>query len=71
MASQPQQTNFSSDSSSSERDEEDWEDAEADEEQLQIVSLFDDRVFTDAKSMLEYCKEKYQFDFMTVQRNHS
>jgi protein arginine N-methyltransferase 3 len=46
-----------------------WEDAEPDEEELQIVSLFDDNVFSDAKSMVEYCKEKYGFDFVGTQKD--
>jgi hypothetical protein len=71
MASQSLQNDLSSNSSASERDEEGWEDAEPDEEQIPIVSLFDDRVFTDARSMLEYCKERYHFDFISVQRQHS
>jgi protein arginine N-methyltransferase 3 len=50
------------------REEDGWEDAEPDQEDLQIVSLFDDKVFPDAKSMVEYCKEKFGFDFVGIQR---
>jgi hypothetical protein len=71
MASQSPQPDLSSESSLSERGEEDWEDAEPDEEQIQVVSLFDDRIFTDARSMLDYCKERYLFDFTSVQKQHS
>jgi protein arginine N-methyltransferase 3 len=50
------------------REEDGWEDAEPDQEDLQIVSLFDNKVFPDAKSMIEYCKEKYGFDFVGLQK---
>lgn len=36
------------------------------EETLEIVSLFDDKVFPDALSMLEYCKDKFSFDFVAT-----
>ncbi|KIW04003.1 uncharacterized protein PV09_04830 [Verruconis gallopava] len=64
---------LSSTSSLSERDDDDngWEDAEPDEEKIQILSLFDDRIFNDAKSMLDYCKERYHFDFISVQKQHN
>lgn len=35
-------------------------------ESLDIVSLFDDKVFPDAASMLAYCKEKFSFDFVAT-----
>jgi hypothetical protein len=62
---------LTSESSISDRDDNGWEDAEADEEEVQVVSLFDEKVFDNAKSMLEYCKERYSFDFISVQRQHS
>lgn len=45
-----------------------WDDVEAgdNEETLEIVSLFDDKVFPDAVSMLAYCKDKFQFDFVAT-----
>lgn len=48
------------------KDDEGWEDAEPDEEQDQIVSLFDDKVFANTLSMLNHCKEKYNFDFLSI-----
>jgi len=48
-----------------------WEDAEPDQEEIRVVSLFDDKVFTDAKSMLEYCKQSHGFDFIAIQKQHS
>ncbi|SPO00487.1 related to protein arginine N-methyltransferase 3 [Cephalotrichum gorgonifer] len=45
-----------------------WQDLESDVEPLNIVSLFDDKTFPDAKSMLEYCREKYGFDFLATCR---
>ncbi|CAN8103278.1 unnamed protein product [Discula destructiva] len=35
-------------------------------ESLDIVSLFDDKVFPDAASMLAYCKDKFNFDFVAA-----
>ncbi|KFY26342.1 hypothetical protein V493_04156 [Pseudogymnoascus sp. VKM F-4281 (FW-2241)] len=52
-------------------EDEGWEDAEPQEEQDQIVSLFDDKVFTDVPSMLLYCKEKFGFDFLEVRNKFS
>lgn len=48
---------------------EDWDDVDEDldnEETVEIVSLLDDKVFPDAVSMLEYCKDKYGFDFVAT-----
>jgi hypothetical protein len=53
------------------REDDQWLDAEPDGEVLDIVSLFDDQKFSDAKSMLNYCKEKFGFDFIDVQRRLS
>lgn len=35
-------------------------------ESLDIVSLFDDKVFPDAAAMLAYNKEKFNFDFVAT-----
>jgi protein arginine N-methyltransferase 3 len=71
MAAQIRKDDQSSDSSLSDRDDNDWEDAEPDEEQIQVIGLFDDVVFSNAQTMLGYCKEKYDFDFVAVQKQHS
>lgn len=60
-----------SDSSSSSGDSAEWVDGvngdQADEEEtLQIISLVDDRVFSDAAAMLAYCKDKTGLDFLGV-----
>jgi protein arginine N-methyltransferase 3 len=53
-------------------DEDDqWQDAEPDGEAVEIISLFDDAKFSDVKSMLNYCKDKFGFDFIDVQRRLS
>ena len=53
--------------SSRSSDDEGWADVEADEEpQLTIVSLVDDRVFTDAEAMLAYCKDEHRLDFLGI-----
>lgn len=45
-----------------------WDDVDegVDEESLEIVSLLDDKVFPDAKSMLEHLKSSFNFDFVAV-----
>ena len=48
-----------------------WEDAEPDEEAVQVVGFFDDKVFASAKQMLDDCRERYNFDFLSVQKQHS
>jgi len=50
------------------KDDEGWEDAEPDEEETQFISLLDDEVFTDIMSMLNHCKDKYNFDFLEVRQ---
>jgi type I protein arginine methyltransferase len=45
-----------------EEDEQGWEDVEEDTEAVTIISLFDDRKFQDAKEMLLYCKQEFNFD---------
>lgn len=73
MAAPPHQNDdmTSNSSLSDEGEEGEWEDAEADEENIQVTSLFDDKVFPSAEEMLDYCKEKYGFDFVSLQRQHS
>jgi protein arginine N-methyltransferase 3 len=67
----PQKAAGSSSSETSElHDEEGWEDAEPDNEDLSFVSFFDEKVFPDAISMLDYCKESYHFDFISIQKEH-
>ncbi|KAI1982524.1 Ribosomal protein arginine N-methyltransferase rmt3 [Ophidiomyces ophidiicola] len=46
-----------------------WEDIEPDEENTSIVSLFSNKIFRDAQSMLEDCKENFNFDFLKVRRD--
>jgi protein arginine N-methyltransferase 3 len=61
-----------SESVSSSDNEDNWlnkpgdEDEDDEQEQVSIVSLFDDKVFPDAPSMLAYCKDKFGFDFLAV-----
>lgn len=58
-----------SDATSSSGDEAEWLDTNQDDEHEKapaIISLVDDRVFTDAAAMLEYCKEKTGLDFLGV-----
>lgn len=59
---------LSDSASSSDTDDASWLDAadeqDEQEEALPIISLVDDRVFTDAQEMLKYCKEKTGLDFL-------
>lgn len=58
-----------SESSDSREDDEGWDDVEQDEEEkVEVISLLDDKVFPDVLSMLEYCKEKFGFDFLAVRQ---
>jgi protein arginine N-methyltransferase 3 len=50
------------------KDDEGWEDAEADVEEEQFISLLDDEVFTDIRSMLDHCKVKFNFDFLEIRQ---
>ena len=66
------QADTDSDSSASDpldlTNEEGWEDVEPDEETQSLVSLFDDRVFPDVRSMVRHCRTQYNFDFVKVQK---
>ncbi|KAK4119988.1 S-adenosyl-L-methionine-dependent methyltransferase [Parathielavia appendiculata] len=61
-----------SESVSSSDNDQDWlnkpgeEDEDEEQEQVTVVSFFDDKGFSDAKSMLAYCKDKFDFDFLGV-----
>jgi protein arginine N-methyltransferase 3 len=72
MAPPRQPSDVHSDLSSETSDDASWDDDVIDEEQdddeeaLTFVSLLDDRVFSDAQSMLSYCKEKFNLDFLAI-----
>lgn len=73
---EPRDSPAPSDSSSSSSDESErpldltaddgWEDAEPDEENLEFVSLVDEKVFGSIKEMLEYCKQEREFDLADI-----
>ncbi|OAX81802.1 hypothetical protein ACJ72_03857 [Emergomyces africanus] len=71
----PDDTHSDSDSGSSTSDpldlskDEGWEDVELDEESEPVISLFSDKAFPDARSMLNDCKENYHFDLLGVQKD--
>jgi protein arginine N-methyltransferase 3 len=49
--------------------DEGWEDVEPEEEEtLPVVSFFSNDTFPDAKSMIEDCKQRYNFDFVGAQK---
>ncbi|KAM5448038.1 Ribosomal protein arginine N-methyltransferase rmt3 [Microsporum audouinii] len=45
-----------------------WEDVEPEEESEPVVGLFTDKVYPDTRSMLDECKEKFDFDLVRVRR---
>ena len=50
-------------------DEDGWQDTnleDQEEENVAVISLLDDRVFADALSMLQYCKEQHGLDFLAI-----
>lgn len=47
-------------------EDKEWEDAENDEEQLTFVSLFDGSTFPSLGRMLEHCREKHDFDLVSI-----
>ncbi|KAI1003390.1 Ribosomal protein arginine N-methyltransferase [Podosphaera aphanis] len=51
------------------RGEEGWQDLEPDQEEVQFVSLLDDKVFPDIHQMLDHCREKHGFDFLGLRRS--
>jgi len=53
------------------KDDEGWEDVEPDLERIEVVSLFDNEVFTDVQSMLQHCREAHQFDLWQAQKDLS
>lgn len=57
-------------SASSASDEQEWLDGDDSDdgevETVSVVSLLDDRVFPDAMSMISYCKEKGNLDFLGI-----
>ncbi|KAK4222489.1 S-adenosyl-L-methionine-dependent methyltransferase [Podospora fimiseda] len=63
----------SSISSSNNSDDGAWLQADQDDgddfgeqETVQVISLLDDKVFDDAVAMIQYCKDKYKFDFIAL-----
>jgi type I protein arginine methyltransferase len=50
--------------------DEGWEDLENDEEQITIVSLFEDKTFPDARSMLLHCRDAHDFDIWKLREEH-
>lgn len=51
------------------RNDEGWEDVEPDHEGEPVICLFTAEVFPDAQSMLNHCKETYNFDLIGIRRD--
>ncbi|EFQ97858.1 HNRNP arginine N-methyltransferase [Nannizzia gypsea CBS 118893] len=75
MSSQPTHDDRDSDSDDSVPEEpldvtrdDGWEDVEPEEESEPVVGLFTDKIYPDARLMLDECKEKFGFDFVRVQK---
>lgn len=45
-------------------EDEGWEDAEAEEEDQEVESLFTNEIFPNTRAMLEDCKAKHGFDLV-------
>src|SRR5690606_10974757 len=72
MSSQRDVESLSGSSNSSVTDENQWQDVEPDEEEnTVVVSLFDEATFPNAKAMLDYCREKFSYDFLETCRRLS
>lgn len=46
-----------------------WEDMEQDEETITVISLFDEKTFPDAVSMLSYCRDHHGFDIWRLRKD--
>ena len=74
MASTAPVAQYAGSSSSSEgsitdlKGDEGWEDAEDDLVEETFISLLDDEVFPNIKSMLEHCKKNHNFDFLELRQ---
>lgn len=55
-------------SESSNADEAEWLDVDSDEETVVILSLLDSERFKSVADMLAHCKQKYDFDFVSIVR---
>lgn len=47
-------------------EDEGWEDAEAEDEDQEVKSLFTNEIFPNARAMLEDSKTKHGFDFLKI-----
>ena len=50
-------------------DEEDWDDLERDEEEQQVVCLFEDAVYHNVQSLLGHCQETHGIDLANACRD--
>jgi hypothetical protein len=65
--SEPPSSDSSDSSSLLDMENEDgWEDLEPDTENTTFISLFDGEYFDRLRDMLDYCSEKYHFNFVAV-----
>lgn len=49
-------------------EDEGWEDLEPDVEEVIVQSLLDNKTFPDAQSMLQYCLDTFDFDFLKIRK---
>lgn len=52
-------------------DSEGWNDVEDDSEPVSVQCLLNEETFPSVTSMIEHCKDKLDFDFVAVQKQHS
>lgn len=72
----PEDDYYGSDSGSEEPfdikpDSEGWNDVEDDSEEVSVQCLLSEERFPSVESMIEHCKEKLDFDFVAIQKQHS
>ena len=56
--------NAESSATSSTSSEDGWQDIESEGESVSVLSFFDDATFSDAHLMVDYCRDKFGFDFL-------
>ena len=52
-------------------DDEGWEDQEPDVEKIEVLCLGCSQTFTDARSMLQHCRDTHNIDVVNVQKTLS
>ncbi|KAF2757794.1 HNRNP arginine N-methyltransferase [Pseudovirgaria hyperparasitica] len=65
----PSESDSSSTDPREDEESEGYEDVEPDNEDIEVIGLFDNQTYPDAKTMLNTCKDKFGFDFAGTQKS--